>query len=144
MTVKPCSQESLSPLVLQVCISFCREIPLCSSPRVQRLFPETLSSWEGVIFLVLRHAPAEPAQGKQAGCLLAAQTQALPEHSTHIAHREQTNLVGHLPCPQHATAMAGGSHPSMGLPVLRLAALHRTMLFSETLTVLTEYQQESM
>lgn len=65
---------------------------------VQRLFPETLSSWEGVISLVLRHAPAEPAQGKQAGSLLAAQTQALPEHSTQNAHWEQTNLLGHLLC----------------------------------------------
>lgn len=104
MTVKPCSQESLSPLVLQVSISSCRETPLCSSPGGSRDFSlKHLASWEGVIFLVLRHAPAEPAQGKQAGSLLAAQTQALPEHSTQNA-QQQTNLVGHLPRSQHATA----------------------------------------
>lgn len=38
MTVKPCSQESLTPLALQVCASSCRETPLCFSPHESRGF----------------------------------------------------------------------------------------------------------
>lgn len=134
MIVKPCSQESLPPLVLHVCISPCRETPLCFSPRKSRGFSLKHSA-PGRVSSSWSSGMPQQSQHKQAGSLLAAQTQALPEHSTHNAHCEQTNLVGHLLCPQHATAMAGGSHPSMGLSVLRLAALHRTVLFSETLTV---------
>jgi len=77
----------------------------------QRLFPEALSPWEGVLSLLLWHASAEPAQGKQTASPLAAQTQALPGRSTQDAHWEQTNLVAHLPCSQKATAAAGSMHP---------------------------------
>lgn len=94
--------------------------PLLLTPWVQRLFPETFSSWEDDICVVLRHAPST----REAGRLLPGCPDT--EYSPQNAHWGTNKSVG-----PSAVLPAGHSH-GRGLTALQgaCAALHRTLLCS--------------
>lgn len=129
MTVKPCFQEPLSPLALQVCTSPCRETSLCFSPHDSRGFSLKHSAPPGRCHLPRPLACPSRASTRQADSLPPGCPDAGSARVQHTVCTLGTNKSG----GPSAVLLAHRSHGRQHAPLrdavwaqLRLAALHRT------------------